>query len=161
MMRECEAESFWCQKDPSISKRSHWSRQKITNAPHRSGHFISPVGFVHLLFLSIQLSFHFQFTRPHSFRSAPPQPGSHENIRKRETALSKHKNYFVFCPFLRMKPLTLPASNLCTRRMGCPESISSFHIISLSLGCRLYHPSPPMQKLPCLGFQFLSGWAWN
>lgn len=98
MMRECEAESFWCQKDPSISKRSHWSRQKITNAPHRSGHFISPVGFVHLLFLSIRLSFHFQFTRPHSFRSAPPQPGSHENIRKRETALSKHKNDLRFLP---------------------------------------------------------------
>ena len=67
------------------------------------------------------------------------------------------KIIFVFCPFLRMTPLTLPASNLCTRRMGCPESTSSFHIISLSLGCRLYHPSPPMQKLPCLGFPFLSG----
>lgn len=47
---------------------------------------------------SIRLSFHFQFTRPHSFRSAPPQPGSHENIRKRETALSKHKNYLCFLP---------------------------------------------------------------
>ena len=83
---------------------------------------------------------------------------SRKTSEKRETALSKHKNYcIVFCPFLRMKPLTLPASNLCTRRMGCPESISSFHMISLSLGWRLYHPSPPMQKLPCLGFPFLSG----
>lgn len=92
MMRECEAESFWCQKDPSISKRSHWSRQKITNAPHRSGHFISPVGFVHLLFLSIRLSFHFQFTRPHSFRSAPPQPGSHEkHPKKRDSTVEAQK----------------------------------------------------------------------
>ncbi len=37
---------------PKGSKRSHQPRQKITNAPHKSGHFISPVGFVHLLIYS-------------------------------------------------------------------------------------------------------------
>ena len=90
------------------------------------------------LCLSIRLSFHFQFTRPHSFRSsAPPQTGSHENIGKRATAPSKHWEWNLW-PF--------QLGIFAQEGWGV---LDPFIILFYCLGCRLLI-LPVLRRKSCL-----------
>ena len=145
MMRQCEAESFWCQKDPSDhTNQGRKSQMHLTNQDISSALSVLYIC-LSMLVYPVILSFPIHTTTLISLFCSTSDRKSRKHRKKSDSTVEA----------LRMKPLTLPAWNLCTRRMGCPGSVH--HFILLPRLQVADTPSPPTQKLPCRGFPFLSG----
>lgn len=93
MMRECEAESFWCQKDPSDHDRGRKSQMHLTDQD-----ISLALSALYICFSCHSCLSGYPFIFSNSHHHTHSALHLSQEVTKTETALSKHKSYLRFLP---------------------------------------------------------------